>query len=91
MPAAAQQPAAEPPKVALTGLAAALQKAQEMGFEGLDMTGLPKLKKGILNPASELLKTGLSPERIREINVVYAKDYRVFNDLLIITRNFRKI
>ncbi len=53
--------------------------------------GLPRLKKGILNPAGRRDETGLSPDRIREINVVYAKDYRVFNDLLIITRGFREI
>jgi GT2 family glycosyltransferase len=53
--------------------------------------GLPPLKKGILNPASHLPESSLNEERINEINVVYAKDYRVFNDLLIITRNFRKI
>jgi GT2 family glycosyltransferase len=58
---------------------------------GLDMSALPRLKKGILNPASHRQETKLTPERIKEINVVYAKDYRVFNDLLIITRSFRKI
>ena len=59
--------------------------------EGLDMTGLPKLKKGVLNPAGYRSENMPPPGRIKEINVVYAKDYRVFNDLLIITRNFRKI
>ena len=48
-------------------------------------------KKGILNPGIYPSENSLSPDRIKEINVVYAKDYRVFNDLLIITRNFRKI
>ncbi|TFH26427.1 MAG: glycosyltransferase, partial [Bacteroidia bacterium] len=52
---------------------------------------LPKLKEGILNPGIHLPTESLSPERINEINVVYSKDYRPFNDLLIITRNFRKI
>ena len=56
-----------------------------------DLSNLPKLKKGVLNPGSHLQSTHLSPDRIKEVNVVYAKDYRVFNDLLIITRNFRKI
>ncbi len=56
-----------------------------------DLSNLPKLKKGILNPGIHLLDTHLSPDKIKEVNVVYAKDYRVFNDLLIITRNFRKI
>jgi hypothetical protein len=52
---------------------------------------LPRIKKGILNPGCQYPPETLSPERINEINVVYSKDYRVFNDLLIITRNFRKI
>ena len=52
---------------------------------------LPRLKQGILNPGSHYPPETLTPERIREINVVYSKDYRLFNDLLIITRNFRKI
>ncbi len=52
---------------------------------------LPHLKKGILNPGSQYPPETLSPERVNEINVVYSKNYRVFNDLLIIARNFRKI
>jgi len=56
-----------------------------------DFSGLPNLKPGILTPGSHLHPTRLTPGRIKEINVVYAKDYKVFNDLLIITRNFRKI
>jgi GT2 family glycosyltransferase len=52
---------------------------------------LPSLRKGILNPGIHLPAEALNPERINEINVVYSKDYRTFNDLLIITRNFRKI
>ena len=56
-----------------------------------DQSNLPKLKKGILNPGIHLRPASLSPDKIKEVNVVYAKDYRVFNDLLIITRNFRKI
>ncbi|MEN8204245.1 MAG: glycosyltransferase [Bacteroidota bacterium] len=52
---------------------------------------LPRLKKGILNPGIHLPPEILSNERIKEINVVYAKDYKVFNDLIIIAKNFRKI
>jgi hypothetical protein len=52
---------------------------------------LPRLKKGILNPGSSYPPESLTPERISEINIVYSKDYRVLNDLLIIARNFRKI
>jgi len=56
-----------------------------------DLSNLPQLKKGILNPGSHFQSEKLSPDRINEINVLYAKDYRVFNDLLIFTRDFRKI
>ncbi|RLD24865.1 MAG: hypothetical protein DRI70_07820, partial [Bacteroidetes bacterium] len=56
-----------------------------------DLLNLPQLKIGILNPGKHLKQESLSADRIKEVNVVYAKDYRVFNDLLIITRNFRSI
>ena len=59
--------------------------------EHREQPDLPHLKKGILNPADLHLPETLTPEKINEINVVYSKDYRLFNDLLIITRSFRKI
>ena len=62
-----------------------------MDSENNDLSDLPQLKKGILNPGSNIPPDDLTPERIKEINVVYAKDYRVYNDMLIITRNFGKI
>lgn len=57
----------------------------------VEQPDLPRLKKGILNPASHYTPDSLTPERINEINIVYSKDYRVIKDLLIIARNFRKI
>jgi len=62
------------------------QKAQAK-----EQPDLPHLKKGILTPGSHYPAESLSPERMNEINIVYAKDYRLSNDLLIIARNFRKI
>jgi GT2 family glycosyltransferase len=59
--------------------------------EGMEKPDLPRLKPGILNPASHYPSGSLTPERINEINIVYSKDYRVLNDLLIIARNFQKI
>ena len=76
-----------------------MQEGQDV-TEGQDATerqdakeqpDLPRLKKGILTPGSHYPEESLSPERIKEINIVYAKDYRISNDLLIIARNFRKI
>ncbi len=65
-----------------------------VGYLKKDSNGfsdLPNLKRGILNPGIHMTLESLSRERIKEINVVYAKDYRVYHDLLIITRNFRMI
>ena len=59
--------------------------------EGTDTSGLPELKKGILDPGSGEPSEEVDQEYITGINVVYAKDYRVLNDLLIITRRFREI
>jgi GT2 family glycosyltransferase len=56
-----------------------------------DLSGLPAIKKGILDPTGRHNPEQLTPGRAKEVNVVYAKDYRVLNDLLIITRNFREI
>jgi len=62
-----------------------------LSAEHREQPDLPRLKKGILHPGSPYATETLSPERINEINVVYSKDYRVLNDLLIIAQNFRKI
>ena len=65
-----------------------------VGYLKKDSNGfsdLPNLKRGIFNPGIHMTLESLSRERIKEINVVYAKDYRVYHDLLIITRNFRMI
>jgi hypothetical protein len=63
----------------------------EQEEEEMEAPDLPRLKKGILNPGSHYPEESLTPERINEINIVYSKDYRLINDLLIIARNFRKI
>jgi hypothetical protein len=57
----------------------------------MEAPDLPRLKTGILNPGSHYPPESMTPERINEINIVYSKDYRLINDLLIIARNFRKI
>jgi len=59
--------------------------------ERMDPTNLPALKRGILNPVSHLPAETLTQEKTNEVNLVYAKDYRVVHDLQILTRNFRRI
>ncbi|MFI5151225.1 MAG: glycosyltransferase [Bacteroidia bacterium] len=52
---------------------------------------LPLIRNGILNPAS--MFSGLAPneETSGRLNMVYAKDYRIVNDLHIIRKCFRNL
>ncbi|MCF8224514.1 MAG: glycosyltransferase [Bacteroidales bacterium] len=59
--------------------------------EETDVTSLPKLRKGILTPAITLAGKQKNPRAINNINVLYAKDYKVINDLQILLKGFRLI
>jgi GT2 family glycosyltransferase len=50
---------------------------------------LPSIRKGVLNPASIFRAREPDAETLRRLNMVYAKDYRAWNDLLIIWKNIR--
>ncbi|HVA98658.1 MAG TPA: hypothetical protein VNG53_07155, partial [Bacteroidia bacterium] len=52
---------------------------------------LPKIKKGIVTPADMLSKKNISDAMINDVNILYAKDYKAFNDLSIILKNFKKL
>jgi len=61
-----------------------------VGYYGGKQTQLPELKKGVLSPASIYAES--IPEKMKEeLNMVYAKNYRLLNDLEIITKAWRKI
>ena len=53
---------------------------------------LPKLKEGILNPLDEFItsKSNLPTAILHKINLQYAKDYSVYNDLMIIYKSIKK-
>ena len=44
----------------------------------------PKIKRGVLNPSDALKKTSLTEDEIHDLNLRYAKDYSILNDLLVI-------
>ncbi|HXC03383.1 MAG TPA: glycosyltransferase [Bacteroidia bacterium] len=50
---------------------------------------LPLIRNGILNPASMFKNRNPDPETLGRLNMVYAKDYRIGNDLQIIWKCFR--
>jgi len=49
---------------------------------------LPKLKPGILSPSSTL---AINKEVIHTTNLMYAKNYSVVGDIVIIAKNFAKL
>ena len=51
---------------------------------------LPSIKEGILSPAS-LFPENIPPKKKDELNIVYAKDYRLANDLEIVLKSWKNI
>ncbi len=58
---------------------------------GNEDTGLPPLRKGILHPGMLFPDDLLPAARVKQLNILYAKDYRVQDDLELIIRNLRKL
>ncbi|MBL4585782.1 MAG: glycosyltransferase [Flavobacteriales bacterium] len=52
---------------------------------------LPKLPKAVLNPADGLEEGNPDHQGLLQLNMMYAKDYRVSNDLNIILKGFRRL
>ncbi|MBN2635935.1 MAG: glycosyltransferase [Prolixibacteraceae bacterium] len=52
---------------------------------------LPKLKPGILNPAELFTEIKLDNEKINQLNMMYAKDYNLLNDSLILMKGWRNL
>lgn len=61
-----------------------------VGYCSGSQNHLPPIKKGILSPAS--LYLGKIPDKKKdELNIVYAKDYRLMNDLEIVMKAWKNI
>jgi hypothetical protein len=52
---------------------------------------LPKLAQGVLNPKDGIEAGDLDHEGLLRLNMMYAKDYRMSNDLNIILKGFRNL
>lgn len=50
---------------------------------------LPVIRKGVLHPADILNGRGTNPITIKNLNILYAKDYKVYTDLSIIRKGFK--
>jgi GT2 family glycosyltransferase len=54
-----------------------------------DTSNLPHLPKGILTPVPVFEERKVQKETIERLNLLYAKDYKLLNDLSILFRDFR--
>ncbi|MFU8844139.1 MAG: hypothetical protein ACNA7V_10070, partial [Bacteroidales bacterium] len=65
-----------------------------VGFKQSVSTGghkLPGLKKGILNPTDAMKAGQLTNEDIERLNLLYARDYKITNDLRVLLRGFKDL
>ena len=58
-----------------------------MNTKNSDAQLLPNLKEGVLNPLSGIENT--NKEMIDQMNITYAKEYSVFNDITIMLKKWR--
>jgi len=65
-------------------------KKSWVGYCSGTQNHLPPIKKGILSPASLYPET-IQEKKKDELNIVYAKDYRLMNDLEIVLKAWRNI
>ncbi|MBN2274973.1 MAG: glycosyltransferase [Bacteroidales bacterium] len=52
---------------------------------------LPRLRPGILTPVCQLESTNQDRKTVEKINMLYAKDYSIWNDLIIIWKGLRQL
>lgn len=52
---------------------------------------LPAIRKGVLNPTDAIKKQHISQDIASSLNILYAKDYKIINDLNIILKGFTKL
>jgi hypothetical protein len=52
---------------------------------------LPVLRVGVLNPADLFTEIELDNEKIKQLNILYAKDYSILNDMQIVTKAWKNL
>ncbi len=59
--------------------------------DGVDTSLLPKIRKGIFSPVSIIKKSEITIAMTERLNVMYAKDYRLMQDINIILKSWKKL
>jgi O-antigen biosynthesis protein len=63
-----------------------------VGYHSNETTSrLPSIRKGILDPADAFPKRSLDDEMQNRLNLVYARDYKIMNDLNILIKGIREL
>lgn len=57
----------------------------------INISALPALKNGILSPKDSIAKEVEDAEILERLNMMYAKDYKVVNDLMIVLSNIKSL
>ena len=52
---------------------------------------LPEIKKGVLNPFDTFRKEPVPGEAVARLNLLYARDYKLLNDINIMLKGFRDL
>lgn len=67
--------------------------ASFVSFDSLSASDihLPLIKKGILFPSDSLIKSEKSLQNVKRINLIYAKEYKISNDFLILFRGLKNL
>lgn len=62
-----------------------------VGFSEHNHVHLPKMKKGVLTPSTNMVTNHLDENTIKRLDTIYAKEYTVAADIEIIIKSIRKL
>jgi GT2 family glycosyltransferase len=57
----------------------------------VELINLPRIRKGVLNPADAFYNINFDSETINRLNMLYARDYKISNELNIMVKGFREL
>ncbi len=60
-------------------------------YDDISIDKLPEIKKGILNPTDAFRTRKINKDTIEKLNLIYARDYKIYNDLNILFRGFKNL
>ena len=60
-------------------------------YPGFDRNSLPTIRTGILSPVAGMNVNDIAQEEADRINMMYAKDYKLSNDIVIFWKGFRRL